>query len=139
MLLANEMKVELIKHFKIAKAGVCEGMFIKWLVHWFVISCHFLYAWNFYFLSYFFFYEKKPSMLVYRMVCCSHQSDLGINLCMLHQSDCHIWVCISHQSDCYIRVCILHQSYHSIWISCTNHSIWLLFSCKWWHGSQGYA
>ena len=31
MLLTNEMKVELIKHFKIAKAGVCEGKFVKWL------------------------------------------------------------------------------------------------------------
>ena len=28
----------------------------------------------------------------------------------------------------------LHQSYHSIWISCTNHSVWELFSCKWCHG-----
>ena len=36
-------------------------------------------------------------------------------------------VCIWHQSDCHIRVCILHQSCYSIWISCTNHSIWVLF------------
>ena len=28
----------------------------------------------------------------------------------------------------------LHQSYHSIWISCTNHNVWKLFSCKWCHG-----
>ena len=38
--------------------------------------------------------------------------------------------CIWHQSDCQIRVCILHQSYFSIWISCTNNSIWVLFFCK---------
>ena len=39
-------------------------------------------------------------------------------------------VCISHQSGCRIRVCTSHQSYPSIWISCTNHSVWILFSCK---------
>ena len=36
-----------------------------------------------------------------------------------------------------IRVCILHQSYNSIWISCTNHSIWVLFTCEWCQGSMG--
>ena len=70
------------------------------------------------------FFFKKNSMLAYMVVCCSHQSDRGIR------------VRISHQSDCRIRVCILHQSYHSIWISCTNHSVWVLFSCKWCHGSK---
>ena len=44
-------------------------------------------------------------------------------VCWLHQSDRRIWVCISLQSDCRIKVYILHQSYHSIWISCTNHSV----------------
>ena len=39
-------------------------------------------------------------------------------------------VCISHQSDCRIRVCIAHQSNHSIWVSCINHSVQILFSCK---------
>ena len=51
-------------------------------------------------------------------------------VCISHQSDCHIRVCISHQSGCRIRVCTSHQSYPSIWISCTNHSVWILFSCK---------
>ena len=46
-------------------------------------------------------------------------------------------VCISDQSDCYIRVYISHQSYHSTGISCTNHSIWVLFSCKWGHWIRG--
>ena len=59
------------------------------------------------------------------MVCCSHQSDRRIR------------VCISHQSDCRIRVCMSHQSYHSVCISCTNHSVWVLFSCKWCHGIRG--
>ena len=34
-------------------------------------------------------------------------------------------------------VCCLHQSYHSIQISCTNHSIWVLVSFKWCHGIRG--
>ena len=46
-------------------------------------------------------------------------------------------VCISDQSDCYIREYISHQSYHSTGISCTNHSIWVLFSCKWCHWIRG--
>ena len=29
------------------------------------------------------------------------------------------------------RVCISHQSYHSIWMSCTDHGVWVLFSSKW--------
>ena len=74
------------------------------------------------FFSCFFFI--KNSMLAYMVICCSHQSDRGIR------------VRISHWSDCRIRVCISHQSYHSIWISCTNHSVWVLFSCKWCHGSK---
>ena len=48
-------------------------------------------------------------MLACRVVCCSHQSDRRNRVCILHQSDCRI------------RVCISQQSYHSIWISCTNH------------------
>ena len=28
----------------------------------------------------------------------------------------------------------MHQPYHSIWISCTNYSVRVLFSCKWCHG-----
>ena len=57
-------------------------------------------------------------MLACRVVCCTHQSDRCIRVCILHQSDFRI------------RVCISHQSYNSIWISCTNHSVWVLFSCK---------
>ena len=53
-----------------------------------------------------------------------------IDVCCTHQSDRCIRVCILHQSDFRIRVCISHQSYNSIWISCTNHSVWVLFSCK---------
>ena len=61
--------------------------------------------------------KKKSSiyMLACRVVCCSHQSDRRIRVCMLHLSDCRI------------RVCISHQSHHSIWISCTNHNVWVLF------------
>ena len=59
-----------------------------------------------------------------------HQSDSFISVCIKHQSNCHIVVCISQQSDCCLKVCVLHQSYHSIWISCTNHSISVLLSCK---------
>ena len=70
-------------------------------------------------------------------VCILHQSDCCIRVCILHQSDCGIGVCILHQSDCHIRVCILHQSYHSIWIPCTNHSIWVLFSWKLCYGIKG--
>ena len=33
----------------------------------------------------------------------------------------------SHQSDRRIRVFIAYQSYHSVWISCTNYSIWVFF------------
>ena len=33
----------------------------------------------------------------------------------------------SHQSDRRIRVFISYQSYHSVWISCTNYSIWVFF------------
>ena len=40
---------------------------------------------------------------------------------------------------CWIRICISHQPYHSIWISCTNHCVWVLFSCKWCHGIRGLA
>ena len=57
-------------------------------------------------------------MLTCRVVCCSHQSDRCIRVYILHQSYFRI------------RVCISHQSYNSIWISCTNHSVWVLFSCK---------
>ena len=64
-------------------------------------------------------------MLACRVVCCSHQSD------------CRIRVCIFHQSDCRIRVCISHQSNHSIWVSCINHSVQILFSCKLCHGIRG--
>ena len=66
---------------------------------------------------------KNNTMLACRVVCCSHPSDCCIWVCFLHQSDCCIRVCILHQSDCCTRVCISHQTYHSIWISCTNHSI----------------
>ena len=62
-----------------------------------------------------------------RVVCFSRKSDRRIRVCILHQSDCRIRVCISDQSDCCISVCILHQSYHSIWTSCTNHSVWEFF------------
>ena len=64
-------------------------------------------------------------MLACRVVCCSHQSDRCIRVCILLQSDCRI------------RVCISHQSYHNIWISCTNHSVWVLFSCTQRHGIRG--
>ena len=64
-------------------------------------------------------------MLACRVVCCSHQSD------------CRIRVCIFHQLDCRIRVCISHQSNHSIWVSCINHSVQTLFSCKLCHGIRG--
>ena len=78
-----------------------------------------------------------------------------------HQSDCCIKVCISHQSYiivfeylapitafghnflvifcykitmfAYRVVCCYHQSDCCIWISCTNHGIWVLFSHKWCH------
>ena len=59
------------------------------------------------------------------MVCCSHQSDRRIR------------ACFSHQSNWRIRVCISHQWYHSIWISCTDNTVWVLFSCKWCHGIRG--
>lgn len=65
------------------------------------------------------FLFKKTSLLAYRVVSCSHQSDRCIR------------VCISHQSNCHIGVCITHHSYHSIWTSCTDHSVWVtFFSCK---------
>ena len=51
----------------------------------------------------------------------------------------HKAMIISHQSDCHTRVCISHQSYHSIWLSCTNRSVWVLFSCNWYHGIRGWA
>ena len=76
-------------------------------------------------------------MLTSRVVCCLHQSDRRIRLCISHRSDCHIRLCISHQSDCRIRVCISHRSYHSIQMSCTNHSVWVLFSYKLCHGIRG--
>ena len=76
-------------------------------------------------------------MLACRVVCYPHQSHHCIRLYILHGSNCYIGVCILYQSDCHIRVYILHQSYHSIWISCTNHSIWVLLSCKWCHGIRG--
>ena len=54
-----------------------------------------------------------------------------------------MWACRlvlwSHQSDRRIRVRISHQSYHSIWISCTNHSVWVLLSFKWCHEIRGCA
>ena len=64
-------------------------------------------------------------MLAFRVVCWSHQSDLRIRVCirLLHKNN---W--ITHQSDCRIRVCISHQSYQIIWISCTNHSVWGLYT-----------
>ena len=34
-----------------------------------------------------------------------------------------------HQSQ-RLGVFISHQSYYSIWISCANHSVWVLFSCR---------
>ena len=46
-------------------------------------------------------------------------------------------VCYLHQSDRRTRVCISHQSYHSIQMSCTNHSVWVLFSYKLCHGIRG--
>ena len=88
-----------------------------------------------------FFYKKNCSLSRCRMVCCSYQSDRRISVCISYQSDFCVRVCIPHQSDCRIRVCITHtafgcfapitafrvcildQSYHSIWISCTNHNI----------------
>ena len=54
--------------------------------------------------SYFFLNKKKYSMLASIVVRCSHQSDRRI------------------------RVFISYQSYHSVWISCTNYSIWVFFS-----------
>ena len=60
-------------------------------------------------------------------VCISHQSDFRIRVCISHQSDIRIRVCISHQSDFRIRICISQQWYHSIPMSCTNHSVWVLF------------
>ena len=53
--------------------------------------------------SYFFLNKKKYSMLASIVVRCSHQSDRRI------------------------RVFISYQSYHSVWISCTNYSIWVFF------------
>ena len=83
------------------------------------------------------FLIKKITMLACRVVCYPHQSHHCIRLYILHGSNCYIGVCIMYQSDCHIRVYILHQSYHSIWISCTNHSIWVLLSCKWCYGIRG--
>ena len=88
---------------------------------------------------YFFYKKKNLSLLACRVVCYSRQSDRRIRVCISHQSDFRIRVCISHQSDIRIRVCISHQSdfriricisqqwYHSIPMSCTNHSVWVLF------------
>ena len=41
-------------------------------------------------------------------------------------------VCYSHLSDRCIRVCISHQSYHSIWVSCTNRSVWVFVGVDGW-------
>ena len=89
------------------------------------------------FLSYLKEINKKITLCwcVHQSVCrirgsILHQSDCFISVCIKHQSDCHIGVCISQQSDCCLKVCVLHQSCHSIWISCTNHSISVLLSCK---------
>ena len=60
------------------------------------------------FFNYSFYKKKKISMLAWRVLCCTHQSDRRIRVCISHQSDCCIRVCISHQSDCRIRVCISH-------------------------------
>ena len=73
------------------------------------------------------FFNKNNSMLAYRMVCCSHKSERRVRVCISHQSDHCIKVCISHQSEC------------RIWISCTNHSVWVLCSSKWCNGSGGCA
>ena len=75
-------------------------------------------------------------MLACRVVCYPHQSHHCIRLYILHGSNCYIGVCILYQSDCHIRVYILHQSYHSIWISCTNHSICIRLYIL--HGSNCY-
>ena len=82
-------------------------------------------------------FTKKNNCLLTRRVCCFYQSNYCIRVCISHQSDCCIRVYISYWSDFFIRLCILHQSYHSIWISCTNYSAWVLFSCKWCHGIRG--
>ena len=104
-----------------------DNMFLKWYPRspWRV--CVFEY----------FFKEKHNSMLACRVVWCSYQSYRRTRVCILHQSDCRIKVCISHQSDCCIMLCISHQSYRRNWISCTNHSVWILFSCKWSHRIWG--
>ena len=86
-------------------------------------------SWWCFLVSLFWIKEKKIKLLVL-----AH-----IVACCLHQSHCCIRVCISHQLDCHIRVCIWHQSYHSILTLCTNHSVWVLFSYKWCHGSQRCA
>ena len=86
------------------------------------------------FLSYFPFYEKRKTLLAYRVVCCSHQSDRRVRVCISHQSHRRIGVCISHQSDCRIRVCISQQSYCSIRISCITWTFgnfsraWIVFN-----------
>ena len=80
--------------------------------------------------------ETSPFSIFFSEKICSHQSDHRIRVYIAGQSDCRIREGISHQSDCRTRVCISHQSYHRIWISCTNHSIWVLLSCKWDHGAM---
>ena len=73
------------------------------------------------FLS-FFFYKKNNSMLVYRVVCCSHQSDCHIRV-VSYANQIAALGYVLHQLDCCIRVCILHQLHRCISISCINHSV----------------
>ena len=72
-----------------------------------------------------------------RVVQCPHQTDRPSRVRTSHQSDYRIRVCISRQSDCRIRVCISLLSFHSIWLSCTNHNVWELFSCILCQGIRG--